>query len=56
MSGWATAAYKHLLIVLRSPEHDLTKSLAETGVTYAVIGYGRGAKSLLVKRPVALAA
>jgi hypothetical protein len=53
VSGWATAAYKHLLIVLRSPEHDLTKSLAET---YAVIGYGRGAKSLLVKRPVALAA
>jgi hypothetical protein len=54
--GLGHRAYKHLLIVLRSPEHDLTKSLAEIGVTYAVIGYGRGAKSLLVKRPVALAA
>jgi hypothetical protein len=43
--------YKHLIRVIRDPEHDLTKSLAEIGVAYSVIGAGRGSKSLLVKRP-----
>jgi hypothetical protein len=54
--GLGHRASKDLRHTLNHPEHDLTKSLAEIGVTYAVIGYGRGAKSLLVKRPVALAA
>jgi hypothetical protein len=50
--GLGHRAYKHLLIVLRDQEHDLTKSLAEIGAIYSVIGQGRGSKSMLVKRPV----
>jgi hypothetical protein len=44
-------ALKHLRHTLNDPEHDLTKSLAEIGVSYSVIGAGRGAKSLLINRP-----
>jgi hypothetical protein len=54
--GLTGKALKHMRHTLNHPEHDLTKSLTDIGVTYAVIGHGRGAKSLLVKRPVALAA
>jgi hypothetical protein len=54
--GLGHRAYKHLLIVLRDREHDLTKSLAEIGASYSVIGQGRGSKSMLIKRPTAIAA
>ena len=50
--GLSGKALKHLRHTLNDPEHDLTKSLAEIGVSYSVIGAGRGAKSLLIKRPI----
>ena len=43
-------AYKDLQKVLRDPEHQLTKSLGDLGVTYAAHGKGRSAKSFLMKR------
>jgi hypothetical protein len=54
--GLPSRALKDLRHTLNDPEHDLTKSLAEIGVSYSVIGAGRGAKSLLIKRPIAQAA
>ena len=40
---------------LRDYSHPVTKALADIGVSYAVLGAGRGAKALLVKRPMAMA-
>jgi hypothetical protein len=54
--GVSKSSHKDLLTTLRDTSHPLTKALAEIGVSYAPIGQGRGAKSLLVKRPMAIAA
>jgi hypothetical protein len=54
--GLSIRVHKDLMFTLRDSTHSLTKALAEIGVSYASIGQGRGAKSLLVKRPIAIAA
>jgi hypothetical protein len=54
--GLGSRARKEIAMNLRNSEHDLAKSLAEIGCTYSVIGQGRGAKSMLIKRPLTIAA
>jgi hypothetical protein len=54
--GISKSSHKDLLTTLRDVSHPLTKALTEIGVSYAPIGQGRGAKSLLIKRPMAIAA
>jgi hypothetical protein len=48
--GLASRGVKEVQVALRNAAHPLTKALAEIGVSYSVIGAGRGAKAMLVKR------
>ena len=54
--GISKSSRKDLLTTLRDSAHHLSKALAEIGVSHASIGQGRGAKSLLIKRPMAIVA
>lgn len=54
--GLSKKAAQHLRETLRNPMSPLSQRLAVLGVRYVTYGVGRGAKSLLVKRPTKLAA